>query len=408
MSSRRCALRKSAASVRTLCTTPVPYSRPDARMVARLPMAGLSSRSEYSTRRDSKEADPVSWDAMSIRRRSVARSPCTCMATAPSEDIALPPPPSSSVNSSSRGASSPSIRRRRRAIADLNASMGKPTPETIPAAQITAAAPIGTNETVLAPSTAMLAESAIANTVTRSGLSRQPARSRSIASLARRSPTCSARSIAGGAVRRARLMASMRCEAPPKAMNTAAPLSPPAAIDVATNVGSSIAEPHALQPGQQQQADDLLRSHPRRDSAPNQSDACYCTGGAQHGESGEQGCTSGDGDGNHRLDHGEPNGAMSDPACPRRQRLLVFPSLRQVAVQPGRHHGLIERGRGRNRDRQDGRGHPQARTEGGGHLKHRSRPAVATARRPRQALHVRGRAEPRANQPDATCSRDRA
>src|SRR6266851_3840619 len=102
MSSRRCALRKSAASVRTLCTTPVPYSRPDARMVARLPMAGLSSRSEYSTRRDSKEADPVSWDAMSIRRRSVARSPCTCMATAPSEDIALPPPPSSSVNSSSR------------------------------------------------------------------------------------------------------------------------------------------------------------------------------------------------------------------------------------------------------------------------------------------------------------------
>src|SRR5260370_5125865 len=176
------------------------------------------------------------------------------MATEPSAGMALPPPPSSSVNSSSRGASSPSIRRRRRAIADLNANPGKPSPETIPTAQITAAVPIGGNETVLAPSTARKAESAIANTVTRSGLSRQPARSRSIASLARRSPTRRARSIAGGAERRALLVASIRCEAPPNAMNTAAPLSAPAAIEVATNVGSGIAEPHALQPGQQQQA----------------------------------------------------------------------------------------------------------------------------------------------------------
>src|SRR5260370_3012788 len=217
-------------------------------------MAGLSRRSEYSTRRDSKGADPVSWDAMSRRRMSVARSPCTCIATEPSAVMALPPPPSSSVNSSSRGASSPSIRRRRRAIADLTASTGKPSPETIPTPQITAAVLIGTNETVLAPNTAMQAESAIANTVTRSGLSRQPARSRSIASLARRSPTCSGRTIAGGAERRARLMASIRCEAPPNAMNTAAPLSAPAATDVATNVGSGIAEPHSLQAGQKQQA----------------------------------------------------------------------------------------------------------------------------------------------------------
>src|SRR6266851_519042 len=254
MSSRRCALRRSAASVRTLCTTPVPYSRPDARMVARLPMAGLSSRSEYSTRRDSKEADPVSWDAMSRRRRSVARSPWTCTATEPSADMALPPPPSSSVNSSSRGASSASIRRRRRAIADLNASTGKPSPETIPAAQRTAAVPTGTNDNVLAPSTAMHAESAIARTVTRSGLSRQPARSRSLASLARRSPTCRARTNVGGAGRGTLPMASMRCEAPPHATNTAMLLSAPAEIDMAMNVGSGIAEPHALQSGQQQQA----------------------------------------------------------------------------------------------------------------------------------------------------------
>src|SRR5713226_1418119 len=113
--------------------------------------------------------------------------------------------------------------------------------------------PMGTNETVLAPSTAMHAERAIANTVTRSGLSRQPARSRSLASLARRSPTCSARTIAGGPQRRALPMASMRCVAPPHAMNTPAPLSAPAAIDMATNAGSGIAEPHALQAGQQQQ-----------------------------------------------------------------------------------------------------------------------------------------------------------
>src|SRR5260370_23083967 len=176
------------------------------------------------------------------------------MATEPSAGMALPPPPSSSVNSSSRGASSPSIRRRRRAIADLNANPGKPSPETIPTPQITAGVLIGTNETLLAPSTAMQAESAIANTVTRSGLSRQPARSRSIASLARRSPTCSARTIAGGAERRARPMASIRCEAPPNAMNTPPPLTAPPATDVATNVGSGIPEPHALQAGQKQQA----------------------------------------------------------------------------------------------------------------------------------------------------------
>src|SRR5260370_5097454 len=231
---------------------------------------------------------------MSRRRMSVARSPCTCIATDPSAVMALPPPPSSSVNSSSRGASSPSIRRRRRAIADLNASTGKPSPETIPTPQITAAVLIGTNETLLAPSTAMQAESAIANAVTRSGHSRQPASSRSIASLARRPPTCSARTIAGGAERRARPMASIRGEAPPNAMNTAAPLSAPAATDVATKVGSGIAEPHALQAGQKQQAPHPQiagghhREHCQQEGLPGQVVVGIEVGRAQGGERDEE------------------------------------------------------------------------------------------------------------------------
>src|SRR6266851_6063027 len=192
---------------------------------------------------------------MSSRRKSAASSPCTCIVTDPSDETALPPPPSSRVKSSSSGTSSPSSRLRRRAIADLSATMGSPSPARIPVQHVTTAPPVLSAEIVVAPSTDRHAASAIANTQIRSGLSRQPARSRSTANLARARRTSSTRAMALRATTPAPAPARV---APPHATNTAVPTKAPAPIAPAARVGSGIAQPHALQPGQEQQS-----SHPQ-------------------------------------------------------------------------------------------------------------------------------------------------
>src|SRR5216683_3079139 len=122
---------------------------------------------------------------MSSRRKSAASSPCTCIVTEPSAETALPPPLSSRVKSSRSGTSSPSSRLRRRAMADLSATKGSPSPPRIPVPHTTTAPLVVSAEIVVAPSTARHAASAIASTQILSGLSRQPARSRSTANLAR-------------------------------------------------------------------------------------------------------------------------------------------------------------------------------------------------------------------------------
>src|SRR5713101_3235000 len=191
---------------------------------------------------------------MSSRRNSAASSPCTCIVTEPSAETALPPPPSSRVKSSRSGTSSPSSRLRRRAMADLSATKGSPSPPRIPVPHTTTAPLVVSAEIVVAPSTARHAASAIASTQILSGLSRQPARSRSTASLARALRATTMRATVFRTEVRKTPSALM---APPHTTSTAVPTKTPAPIAPAARVASGIAQPHALQPGQEQQS-----SHP--------------------------------------------------------------------------------------------------------------------------------------------------
>src|SRR5260370_34422120 len=191
---------------------------------------------------------------MSSRRKSAASSPCTCIVTEPSAETALPPPPSSRVKSSRSGTSSPSSRLRRRAIADLSAKKGSPSPASIPVPLMTTAPPMVSVEIVVAPSTARHAASAIANTQILSGLSRQPPRSRSTANLARARRTSSIRAMA---FRVATSAAAPKCVPPPQAMNTEVLTTAPAPIDTPSNAATAIAPPPPLPPGQEQES-----SHP--------------------------------------------------------------------------------------------------------------------------------------------------
>src|ERR1700694_5751391 len=255
--------------------TPVPYSRLEARMVARLASAGTSRCSEYCTSRDSNGTEPTTCVAMRRRRRSLASSPCTFVVTAPSAESALPPPLNSRRKSSSTGTSLAASRRRRLVTADLSANAQEAIPLTNPSAPRTATLPPGITEVETAPRTAVQPERASANAVKRSGLSFQPARPIRPASQFR-APTAAnafgpglASPVAGFGCawrRRANHAAALMRSGRPAIAITATVHDAPATRAPIVAIGSGIIEPHTFESRQLQQTShpDVAAAHDRQ------------------------------------------------------------------------------------------------------------------------------------------------